>query len=57
MGLEIAMQANVRQDMSSKQVKQLARFALISVLNAVQMILDRASNVVELVIKMQLRHV
>ena len=42
------MQVNVKQDMSSKQVKQLAHFVSISVLSAVQMTLEHASNVEEL---------
>lgn len=42
------MQVNVKQDMSSKQAKQLAHFASISVLSAVQMTLEHASNVEEL---------
>jgi hypothetical protein len=48
MDQENVMQANVKQDMFSKQVKQLAHFASISVLSAVQMILEHASNVEEL---------
>lgn len=48
MDQENVMQVNVKQDMSSKQVKQLAHFVSISVLSAVQMTLEHASNVEEL---------
>ena len=54
MGLENVMQVNVKQVMSSRQVKQLARFASISALNAVPMILTYASIVEKLDTKMQL---
>jgi len=57
MGLENVMQVNVKQDMSSKQAKQLAHFASISVLNAVQMTLEHASNVEELDTKTLMVHV
>ena len=54
MGLENVMQVNVKQVMSSRQVKQLAHFASISALNAVPMILTYASIVEKLDTKMQL---
>ena len=54
MDQENVMQVNVKQDMSSKQAKQLAHFASISVLNAVPMILTYASIVEKLDTKMQL---
>ena len=57
MDLENAIQANVKQVMSSKQAKQLAHFASISVLIAIQMTLDNALNVGKLVIKTLLIYV
>ncbi len=57
MGLENVMQANVKQVMFSKQVKQLAHFASISVLSAVQMTLEHASNVEELDTKSLVKYV
>jgi hypothetical protein len=54
MGLENVMQVNVKQVTSSRQAKQLARFASISALNAVPMILTYASIVEKLDTKMQL---
>jgi hypothetical protein len=51
MGLNNVMLANVRLVMSSKQAKQHARSASISVLNAVPMTSENASNVVALALK------